>query len=326
MKKFGLLFLLLSAPVLSYAAFSDVHTATPYSNAIDTLQEEGILQGYEDGSFRPNTTISRAEFIKILVAFQLKLAGKKISPCDVDYFSDVPRTAWYAPYVCAGKKDGLIEGYPDGTFRPEAKINFAEVTKITSAFFNTLNTFCSGSAPIAGPDGCPMDSGHPWYEWYVRSIGHRGAIPYSIERLDQFITRGEMAEIVDRVRTVRAWPSRSYDELVSMNTVATPSQFKEYKKNIEDALKTTHQFKEFNVEDLRIHLEQVSNPYVRGTFYEPWAKKIVPFLATNREESGKTGDWGVFYEYQQVPISCSIAIWDYGFPQSMALKVCNDLE
>lgn len=317
--------LLLASPALASASFLDVHPGQPYSKAILTLQEEGVLQGYPDGTYRPNQTISRAEFIKILVAFQYNLSGKSLSSCGGTAFSDVKQTAWYGPYVCAAKADNLVEGYPDGTFRPNTRINFVEAAKIASTFFNTLNTFCSGEEPIAGPDGCP-EEGHPWYEWYVRSLAHRGAVPFSIERFEHYITRGEMAEIVDRVRTVRAWPSRTFEDLVSMNALVDVTKLPEYAKQVEQALLQNHVFKDFPGAELNVRVDEVSLPYVRGTFHNPWAKETIGFLATQRDESGETGDWTVFYESQQVPISCLVAIWDYGFPESMATKVCADPE
>ena len=87
----------------------------------------GILDGYEDGSFRPNASITRAEFTKIAVSFFKHVGGASSNP-----FNDVPDSAWYAEFVKAAAELGLIDGYEDGTFRPNAPITRAEACTIVN--------------------------------------------------------------------------------------------------------------------------------------------------------------------------------------------------
>lgn len=107
--------------------FSDVSADKWYNNAVSTLCHMGVLGGYSDGTFRPNAPITRAEFAKIAVSFA-QINGFS----EYGYFTDVDSSDWYAPYVDAAKSVGLIEGYSDGSFKPENKITRAEACTIVN--------------------------------------------------------------------------------------------------------------------------------------------------------------------------------------------------
>ena len=107
--------------------FSDVSADKWYNNAVSTLCHMGVLGGYSDGTFRPNAPITRAEFAKIAVSFA-QVNGFS----EYGYFADVDSSNWYAPYVDAAKSVGLIEGYSDGSFKPENKITRAEACTIVN--------------------------------------------------------------------------------------------------------------------------------------------------------------------------------------------------
>ena len=107
--------------------FSDVSADKWYNNAVSTLSRMGVIGGYADGTFRPDAPISRAEFAKIAVSFTQN-NGSAV----YNYFTDVKTTDWFAPYVTAAKDAGLIEGYSDGSFKPESKITRAEACAIVN--------------------------------------------------------------------------------------------------------------------------------------------------------------------------------------------------
>ena len=107
--------------------FSDVSADKWYSNAVSTLSRMGVIGGYADGTFRPDAPISRAEFAKIAVSFT-----QNTGSATYNYFTDVKPTDWFAPYVTAAKDAGLIEGYSDGSFKPESKITRAEACAIVN--------------------------------------------------------------------------------------------------------------------------------------------------------------------------------------------------
>lgn len=110
--------------------FPDVTRFLDGYEEIHRLRDRGVIGGYPDGTFRPGASMNRAEFIKILVAgFRSdRLRG------ETHCFSDV-RDEWFATYVCAAERLGWIQGYPDGTFRPDQHINRAEAMKIVAIAF-----------------------------------------------------------------------------------------------------------------------------------------------------------------------------------------------
>ena len=100
------LFLVVNTILPAMAAFSDVSGSNPHKTAIEYLQTHNVLQGYEDGTFRPDFSVNRAELVKIVVA------GQGINPdanTHKNCFSDVG-TEWFAPYICYAKAQGWIQG------------------------------------------------------------------------------------------------------------------------------------------------------------------------------------------------------------------------
>lgn len=93
----------------------------------------GFIEGYPDGTLRPAAPINRAEALKILLlTANADRILAELGPVDTppQTFSDVPPHAWFAPHVAHGLTLGLLEGYPDGTFRPAQPITRAEAAKL----------------------------------------------------------------------------------------------------------------------------------------------------------------------------------------------------
>ncbi len=105
--------------------FTDLHEASWAENAILFLCERGIVNGNPDGTFSPNNNITRAEFIKIVtVAINLATDAGDTS------FIDVDANSWYAPYVAAAYKKGIVTGDDLGNFYPEAQISRQDMVTI----------------------------------------------------------------------------------------------------------------------------------------------------------------------------------------------------
>jgi len=116
----------------SDALFPDIEEHL-FQEAIEYLKELGVVDGYPDGTFRPNVKINRAELTKILVEGLDKTVGG--DPYDyeetfLDWFPDVPEDEWYYDYVKAAANNGWINGYPDGTFAPAEPVNRVEAIKM----------------------------------------------------------------------------------------------------------------------------------------------------------------------------------------------------
>lgn len=104
--------------------FSDVAKSHWAANYIGYMQQFGIITGYADGSFRPDASVTRAEFAAIASRFERLTEGTKS-------FSDVPSSHWAAKYINFAATRGWVNGYADGTFQPNNSITRAEVAAVT---------------------------------------------------------------------------------------------------------------------------------------------------------------------------------------------------
>lgn len=118
---------------------------------------QGIIEGYPDGTLRPNNPINRAEALKILLL--TAHADRILAELDpgnlpAATFPDVPSNSWFAEHVTKGQALGLIEGYPDGTFRPEQPITRAEAAKLIYLLM-VSNPGVNGYVVLDGSTGSP---------------------------------------------------------------------------------------------------------------------------------------------------------------------------
>ena len=102
--------------------FSDVASGDWFNVTVSSLAQMGVIAGYEDGSFRPNAPITRAEFAAIATRF---FAERGVT-YNEGLFADITGDEWFADVVAAAAERGLLGGYPDGTVRPNATITRAE--------------------------------------------------------------------------------------------------------------------------------------------------------------------------------------------------------
>ena len=180
--------------------FSDVSAKHQNVKAIDYLRDNKIVEGYEDGTFKPNSTINRAEFLKIVMeASDYELGGENCYP-------DV-HDEWFAKYICAATNEGLVEGHPDGYFRPEGNINFAEASKIV--------------ANVLGLDVSDAQDDGSWFKSYVLALEGREAIPADIVRFNDDLTRGQMSEMIWRIKA-----NRTYKQSKTYNNKNTNNKYK----------------------------------------------------------------------------------------------------
>ena len=107
------------------SGYSDVKTGDWFNNAVSTLSNAGIIAGYEDGSFRPNGYITRAEFATIAARFfDVTYNGK-------DLFPDISGH-WAKDYINQAANKGFVNGYEDGTFKPDRNITRAEAVTMVN--------------------------------------------------------------------------------------------------------------------------------------------------------------------------------------------------
>ncbi len=106
-------------------SYSDVKAGDWFNNAVSTLSNAGIIAGYEDGSFKPNGYITRAEFATIAARFfDVTYNGK-------DLFPDISGH-WAKDYINQAANKGFVNGYEDGTFKPDRNITRAEAVTLVN--------------------------------------------------------------------------------------------------------------------------------------------------------------------------------------------------
>ena len=112
-------------------SYSDVAAGAWYNHAVSTLSAMGIVKGDSDGKFNPNAPITRAEFAAIAARFD-----DKANSTTAD-FSDIV-SHWAKNEISAASNNGWINGYPDGTFRPDNKITRAEAMTLVNRVLKRL--------------------------------------------------------------------------------------------------------------------------------------------------------------------------------------------
>lgn len=213
---------LLFLPLVSHASFTDVPEWHVYEYAIDEAQLRGVIRGYSDGTFRPEQQLNRAEFTTMVVrAFYPDFEG---AGCEHQYkpggiAPDVEPSAWYTLAVCFAKNKGIIQGYPDGTFRPEQTINVVEASAIVARAAN-LEYETETDA---------------WYRGPMISLADKGALPLSMESMVSPVKRFELAAMLYPLMTgdVTARPSFTYEDFIGVGH--DTSRYESMRKNIRAA-------------------------------------------------------------------------------------------
>ena len=153
-----------------------------YETSIELLHRRGIVEGYGGGKFQPDILINRAEFLKLLMlaVFGEESYSSGGSACFSD-FGGVSQ--WYWAHACTAKERGIIEGYPDGSFKGEKTVNLAEALKMSTEAWEMRRP--------AYPDGPPN-----WFDPYFDVAASRRIflhLPYDPSHL---MKRGEMAQLL----------------------------------------------------------------------------------------------------------------------------------
>ncbi len=162
----------------THAQFPDTGDSW-YRDSIHKLQARGIVRGKADGKFYPLEKVTRAEMLKIAME-----AAKIYPQPDTSYqcFPDVAASAWYTPYICTAKQQGIATGHIDGLFRPDGSVTVHEAIAFLARTFEI---------DVENPQ-----SGH-WYEPYESFASENEIIDTSRYNVTQHVLRGQVAEITD---------------------------------------------------------------------------------------------------------------------------------
>jgi len=162
-------------------SFPNIVPLHPHILAINYVKKAGIVKGYPDGEFRPNQNVNRAELLKILI----EAVPRDYPQCFQAYhYSDAESGAWYERYLQTASCSNIVQGYPDGTFKPGNPVSLAEAAKMISLTFEHK---------IKANNG-------PWYEPFIENLANKKALPITLIGLEAYLTRGQLAEIVYRLK------------------------------------------------------------------------------------------------------------------------------
>ncbi|QQR55222.1 S-layer homology domain-containing protein [Candidatus Peregrinibacteria bacterium] len=120
------------------AAFTDLHPQDWYYAVVSFARSKGFISGYSDGSFHPNAPITRAEAVELL----MNASGhSSADTTNLNHqFYDVTAEDWFAPALALALENDIVQGYGDGSFRPNNPISRAEACEIlVNALTTVLN-------------------------------------------------------------------------------------------------------------------------------------------------------------------------------------------
>lgn len=141
---------------ISVTTFSDMNETYWASDSIEKLVEAGIISGYPDGTFKPDGYINRAELVKIT-----NMVFSFTTKQDNSSLTDIKVEDWFYENVLIAQNAGYINGYPDGTFKPNDYVTRQELCKILDAVNNFVEL------PL---DNIPADEISPWAAEYVNKV------------------------------------------------------------------------------------------------------------------------------------------------------------
>lgn len=156
-----------------------------YSEAIRVLSVLGVLDGYENGDFKTDEYLTRAEAVEIVVKL-LKL-DEEAEQAETAFY-DVPKKHWASGYINAAVENGIIYGMGDGNFCPDVSVTYCQMIKMLVA--------ATGWEPVAISYGGWNNGG------YLMAAQEAGIIEKTPEKIYVRVTRGEAAQLCYNAITV----------------------------------------------------------------------------------------------------------------------------
>lgn len=188
--------LLVAQPAAAAISFPDVPKSNRFHDEIQYLVSKSIISGYPDGTFAPKKEVTRAE-AAIFIGRLLNLNGAKRST----QFSDVGKNLSASGYIASAAKEGIINGYPDGSFKPDALISRGDMAAIvdrtfdlqfTSQFlFSDVGQNMRAAISIRKISAASITAGYP--DGTFKPTGN-----VSREQFSAFLARGLSAEFKQR--------------------------------------------------------------------------------------------------------------------------------
>lgn len=219
-----LLLLMTTLPLTTLMAKNDVK-GHYFEKDLTTLINNGLLTGFEDGSYRPNSSLTRAELTAMLVRM-LDLKPQSGSTT----FKDVKKGSWYEPYIQNAASNKLINGFEDQTFRPNEAITREQMSAMLSRTLEHLSiqTF---QEPLVFTDKNKI---HPIYIKQLEGLAFLGIVAHKegvAFNPKNAVTRGEAAAFLNRTQNIIDNPkvitsnvsyNTKFDDFVNIQMGRTP--------------------------------------------------------------------------------------------------------
>ncbi|MEK7672877.1 MAG: S-layer homology domain-containing protein [Patescibacteria group bacterium] len=173
------------------ASFEDVQNNFA-GEAIQRLHAKNIVQGRSKTKYEPDSLLSRAEALKIILLAMNYPLDTDLK--NIEKYSDVAKDFWYAKFIGTATKTGIAGGYKNGSFQPDSNVTRAEVLKML------LTTMGPG---LKNPKSSPFTdvAAASWYKQFVDYAYILGLVKgrsATVFAPDEFMTRAEIAIMVDR--------------------------------------------------------------------------------------------------------------------------------
>lgn len=226
-------FFALPFQTVSAASFSDVPENHPFYAAVESLRNLEIINGYQDGTFQPKKSVSRAEALKlVLVSAEIEVPES----VEESGFTDVTLDPWYAPYTKKGKDLGIVKGYADtGKFGANDQVSKSEFLKM---LFQSFQKDLSKHQDVPEKISIDTEVGQ-WYMPYMNYAKMLGIItPTADNKLEpgKKLTRGECADIIYKLLVIeKGGDTQKYLSLAESQLITILVSLKE--NNIDKALK-----------------------------------------------------------------------------------------
>ncbi len=167
------------------AEFPDIEDHK-YASSIEKLATLEVIEGYPDGTFKPDDLVKRSEFAKMIVIMLGLEETAELFEDVATVFPDVPGTHWASGYITVAHSLGIINGYPDGTFKPEKDITYHEALKMILTAMGYLE---EGFKTVNWPVTWVMKAAEVKIDTGVPYLG------------DLAITRAQVAKLLDNSLT-----------------------------------------------------------------------------------------------------------------------------
>ncbi|MBQ4517774.1 MAG: S-layer homology domain-containing protein [Clostridia bacterium] len=203
----------LAVPATFAADFSDVPTNYQYYDAVQSLVARGIINGYEDGTFKPEATITRAEFAKMVI-YAIGMGNLAQDSSVSTGFPDVSSEHWAAGVIKIAYDLKIINGFDDGTFKPDENVTYDQALKM--AVCAKYDKF--GEAAM-------KNGGYP--EGYRKVAASYGFIKNITDGVySEPAKRGTIAKLMDNMLAIKL------SEITNDATIVEPNQMAEIKGQV----------------------------------------------------------------------------------------------